>query len=58
VYARPAEGGGGAFKAVGITVLCMRGGLIAQVTRFSGAHLFPRFGLPESLPDDTLGTPA
>ncbi len=35
------------YRASGITVLCMRGGLIAQVTRFSMPSLFRSFGLPE-----------
>ena len=51
VYARPVEGTE-AFRAVGITVLCMRAGLITQVTRFGMTHLFPRFGLPENLSVD------
>jgi RNA polymerase sigma-70 factor (ECF subfamily) len=45
VYTRPVEGG--AYRAAGITVLCMRGGLVTQVTRFVMPQLFPRFGLPE-----------
>ena len=49
VYTRTVEGGD--FRAAGITVLCMRGGLIKQVTRFVMPHLFPRFGLSERLPD-------
>lgn len=49
VYTRPVEGG--AYRAAGITVLCMRGGLVTQVTRFVMPHLFSRFGLPERLAD-------
>jgi RNA polymerase sigma-70 factor (ECF subfamily) len=49
VYTRPS--GSGAYGAAGITVLCMRGELITQVTRFVMPHLFSRFGLPERLPD-------
>jgi RNA polymerase sigma-70 factor, ECF subfamily len=56
VYTRSVEDG--AYRAAGITVLCMRGGLIAQVTRFVMPHLFPRFGLPERLPDEGMATSA
>jgi len=38
------------YRASGITVLCMREGLITQVTRFVMPYLFPRFGLPSECP--------
>lgn len=40
------------YRATGITVLCMRGGLIKQVTRFVMPTLFQRFGLPERVPGE------
>ena len=40
------------YRASGITVLCMREGLITQVTRFVMPYLFPRFGLPERVSGD------
>ena len=40
------------YRASGITVLCIRDGLIAQVTRFVMPYLFPRFGLPERVSGD------
>jgi RNA polymerase sigma-70 factor, ECF subfamily len=47
VYAR-ADGAAG-YRAAGITVICTRGDLVTQVTRFAMPHLFARFGLPEQL---------
>jgi RNA polymerase sigma-70 factor (ECF subfamily) len=55
VYTRPI--GGGVYDAAGITVLCVRGGLITQVTRFVMPSLFPRFGLLERLPDNAKDAP-
>jgi len=50
VYTRSADGD--EYRASGITVLCMRGSLIIQVTRFAMPYLFQQFGLPERLPGD------
>jgi RNA polymerase sigma-70 factor (ECF subfamily) len=50
VYTR--RGAGEAYQAAGITVICLRAGLVTQVTRFVMPHLFARFGLPEQLPDE------
>jgi len=50
VYTRPLSGG--PYRAAGITVFVVRGGQVAQVTRFVMPSLFPRFGLAESLPGD------
>jgi RNA polymerase sigma-70 factor (ECF subfamily) len=43
-------------RAHGLIVLTLRGQRICAITRFGGAGLFPRFGLPDTLPD-TLGRP-
>lgn len=48
VYVRRA--GEADYVATAITVLCLRGRLISQVTRFAASHLFSCFGLPERTP--------
>ena len=50
VYARSAENT--EYRVVGITVLCMRAGLVTQVTRFAMPYLYQRFGLPERMSGD------
>ena len=52
VYTRSDENAD--YRASGITVLCLRGSHIIQVTRFVTPHLFPLFGLPEALPRDGI----
>lgn len=50
VYTRSADGD--EYRASGVTVLCIRGSLITQVTRFATPYLFQQFGLPERLSGD------
>ena len=57
VYTRPLLGG--PYKAEAITLLTIRLGRVARMTRFTLPRLFPLFGLPTSLSEtsteDTLG---
>jgi RNA polymerase sigma-70 factor (ECF subfamily) len=48
VYARLLTGNG-AYQAAGITVFSIRGGRIAELTRFTSQELFRLFGLPPHL---------
>jgi RNA polymerase sigma-70 factor (ECF subfamily) len=49
IYARP-MGYDAHYEAAAINVLAVRGGLIAEMTRFASPELFPLFGLPVRLP--------
>ena len=40
----------GVVRGVGVLVLTLEGDRIAQITRFGGAALLARFGLPRTLP--------
>jgi len=51
VYTAPPTGGD--FRGEAINVLSMRDGLVTQMVRFAAPRLFPLFGLPESLPQDS-----
>jgi RNA polymerase sigma-70 factor (ECF subfamily) len=43
-----------AYEAAGIILLAIRGGRVAQMTRFTFPRLFPLFGLPAHLPSGGL----
>jgi RNA polymerase sigma-70 factor, ECF subfamily len=49
VYARPLMGNA-AYQPAGITVFSIRGGRVAEMTRFTSPELFPMFGLPPHFP--------
>jgi RNA polymerase sigma-70 factor (ECF subfamily) len=42
----------GIVRGVGLLVLAVEGDRISQITRFGGAGLLARFGLPRNLPED------
>ena len=48
VYPRAPDGG---FAPMAVAVLTVREGLVDQLTGFVDPRLFPRFGLPDRLPD-------
>jgi len=51
VYAAPPEGG--PFDPVAITLFTVRGGLVSEIIKFTTPQLFPLFGLPGRLRDET-----
>jgi RNA polymerase sigma-70 factor (ECF subfamily) len=52
IYTRPMTPNA-EYQASGITLLSIRDGRVAQMTRFGSTRLFPLFGLPLTLPNDT-----
>jgi RNA polymerase sigma-70 factor (ECF subfamily) len=54
IYARPMKRGVD-YEAAAINVIAVRGGLIAEMTRFASPKLFPLFGLPAHLPSEGPG---
>ncbi|MGA3123537.1 MAG: RNA polymerase subunit sigma-70 [Polyangiaceae bacterium] len=54
IYARPMRRDV-EYEAAAINVIAVRGGLIAEMTRFASPKLFPLFGLPAHLPSDGPG---
>jgi RNA polymerase sigma-70 factor, ECF subfamily len=54
IYARPMTRDV-EYEAAAINVIAIRGGLIAEMTRFASPKLFPLFGLPTQLPSDDPG---
>jgi RNA polymerase sigma-70 factor (ECF subfamily) len=56
VYTRPMAGG--VYEPAALTLLTIRGGLFSQMVRFASPHVFPRFGLPDRLPESGFGRDA
>jgi RNA polymerase sigma-70 factor (ECF subfamily) len=54
IYARPMTRNV-EYEAAAINVIAVRGGLIAEMTRFASPKLFPLFGLPAHVPSDGPG---